>query len=183
MLEEMEQALIRLQQSSPLSRATSDLKQLHDHYIGSLKQISNSIHYPQVMRILAEELVEELSGRFSYLGIPFGDFKQDETPLYWNNYLTAVKSGVILGNEYARFLKADKLATPFLNDSYIDEVEYIDGGYKAMRYAYALSSIPLPNWFSVDNALKSLEEIITAFGFLWFSIVDYAEEQYYAKGA
>lgn len=116
-----------------MSRATSDLKQLHDHYIGSLKQISNSIHYPQVMRILAEELVEELSGRFSYLGIPFGDFKQDETPLYWNNYLTAVKSGVILGNEYARFLKADKLATPFLNDSYIDEVEYIDGGYKAMR--------------------------------------------------
>jgi len=41
----------------------------------------------------------------------------------------------------------------------------------------------MPEWFSPKGVMERLVEIVTAYGFLWYSVVDYAEEQYYAKGA
>lgn len=135
------------------------------------------------MRILAEEAIEELSGRFIYLGIPMGDFHREQAPLYWTSYLSAIQDGMLLGAEYMRFLTAQTLMEPFLDDSYTEESLFEDEDYKTRRYAYALSDFPLPDWFTPEGVLQRLEEIVTAFGFLWFSVVDFAEEQYYAKGA
>jgi len=93
-----------------------------------------------------------------------------------------VRSGELLDTEYVRFQAARELTAPFLQDSYVDEDE-LEGDYKTMRYAYALSSLPMPEWFSPKGVMERLVEIVTAYGFLWYSVVDYAEEQYYAKGA
>ena len=182
MLTEMEQALWRLRCSGlSSSRAATDLRQLHDRYAGVLERVQSSANHPQVMRILAEEAVEELTGRFHCLGIPLED-SDSQPPLYWRSYMQAVKRGELLDTDYRRFQKALVLAGPFLDDSYIDE-DSLRGDYKTMRYAYALSSSPLPPWFSPDGVMERLEELVTACGFLWFAIVDYAEEQYTAKGA
>jgi len=135
------------------------------------------------MRILAEEAVEELYYRMSYLGIPLEDEQCAPGPQYWASYIRAVHSGELLDNEYSRFRAAQKLMGIFLDHSYIDDDENDTGEYKVLRYAYAQSEGPMPAWFSAEKVMRYLEEIVTACGFLWFSIVDYAEEQYYAKGA
>ena len=135
------------------------------------------------MRILAEEAVEGLCVRFQSLGIPIEDDHLPlPAPLYWSNYLQAVNRGELLDIDYVRFQKALILADPFLNDSY-EEEERIQGDYKTMRYAYALSDLAMPEWFSPPDVMKRLEEIVTAYGFLWFAVVDYAEEQFIMKGA
>ena len=123
-----------------------------------------------------------MSGRFYRLGIPLNHSDPRTPPLYWRNYLKAVKSGELLDTEYRRFQKALVLAAPFLEDSYTDESPFRED-YKTMRYAYALSSGPLPSWFSPDGVMERLEELVTACGFLWFAIVDHAEELYAVKGA
>lgn len=135
------------------------------------------------MRILAEEAVEGLCGRFQSLGIPMGvDYFPQPVPLYWRNYLQAVSCGELLDIDYVRFQNALLLTDPFLNDSY-EEEESIQGDYKTMRYTYALSNLAMPEWFSPSNVMEWLEEIVTAAGFLWFAVVDYAEEQFIMKGA
>jgi len=183
MLTEMEQALARLRASGQYSsRAAGDLRQLHDRYSGRLAQIQSCGVHPHVMRILAEELVEELSWRLKYLGLPIEGADARTAPPYWLSYIRAVRSGELLDTEYVRFQAARELTAPFLQDSYVDEDE-LEGDYKTMRYAYALSSLPMPEWFSPKGVMERLVEIVTAYGFLWYSVVDYAEEQYYAKGA
>lgn len=153
MLAEVEQALLRLEISGlSSSRAAYDLWQLHNRYTSVLERIAGCTAYPHVMRILAEEAIEGLSGRFTCLGIPMKDSPGGQAPLYWT--------------EYTRFLKAQTLMEPFLNDSYIDEALFQYEDYKTKRYAYALSDLPLPVWFTPEGVLQSLEEIITAFGFL-----------------
>ena len=88
----------------------------------------------------------------------------------------------LFGAEYSRFQRAAHLADQILEDSYLQEPS--ERGYKEQRYAYALSTDPLPAWFVPNKILQYLEEIITAYGFLWFAVVDYAESRYYEqKGA
>ena len=182
MLTEVAQALLRLENTGlSLLRAACDLRQLHNRHSGILERVQDIALHPQVMRILAEEAVEDLTDRFHYLGIPLGKAALRPVPLYWQNYIQAVQCGKLLDTDYTRFQKALVLADPFLNDSYIQE-ESLGDDYKTIRYAYALSSLPLPSWFSPASVMERLEEIVTACGFLWFAIVDYAEEQYIAKG-
>lgn len=184
MLEEMKQAIWRLHASGlSSSQAANDLRQLHDRYADVLQRVQDSSAHPHVMRILAEEAVEGLCGRFQYLGIPMGnDHFSQPVPLYWRNYLQAVNCGELLDIDYVRFQQALLLTDPFLNDSYVEE-ESIQGDYKVMRYAYALSNLAMPEWFSPPDVMNRLEEIVTACGFLWFAVVDYAEEQFIMKGA
>ncbi len=183
MLTEVAQALFRLENSGlSSSRAARGLRQLHNRYSGILGRVRDSALHPQVMRILAEEAVEDLTGRFYCLGIPLEKTDLRPVPLYWRNYIQAIQSGELLDTDYTRFQEALALAAPFLDDSYIQE-ESLGDDYKTMRYAYALSSLPLPSWFSPAGVMERLEEIVTACGFLWFAIVDYAEEQYITKGA
>jgi len=135
------------------------------------------------MCILAEEAVEELCVRFEILGIPITDGEDTQAPLYWRNYLNAVTTGEIAGLEYIRFQQAQELIKPLLEESYENELQP-GGDYKTRRYAYALSDLPLPKWFEPALLLQKLEEIVTALGFLWFAVVDYAESSYdEAKGA
>lgn len=184
MLREVGQALLRLQASGlSLSRAASDLRQLHDRYLSVLEHVQDSAGHPHIMRILAEETVEGLVYRMNYLGIPMGGSEWRKSPPYWIRYMEAVHSGEVLDTEYRRFQEARKQAEFLLSHSYIDESVIDFWGYKEQRYAYALSDTPMPAWFVPEHVMRQLEEIVTAFGFLWFSIVDYAEEQYYAKGA
>ena len=62
------------------------------------------------MRILAEELVEELSWRLEYLGLPMEGADLRAAPQYWLNYIRAVRSGALLDIEYVRFQAAQELA-------------------------------------------------------------------------
>lgn len=184
MLTEVRQVLWRLQALGlSSSRAACDLQQLHDRYAGTLTRIADCAPHPHVMRILAEEAVEGLTYRFQYLGIPFSEKEGRTVAPYWLNYIRAVRSGELMDTEYSRFQQAQKLMEPFFVDSYVDDKGICSGEYKAIRYAYAMSNAPMPVWFSPESVMQKLEEIVTAFGFLWFSVVDFAEEQYYAKGA
>lgn len=183
MLIELEQALVRLHRFGlSSSRAARDLTGLHNLYTGELKRIASSSEHPHVMRILSEEAVERLELRMNALGITVGTSDEGTTPAYWRRYLAAIRSGELLDAEYQRYLNAAKLTILFLDQSYVDETTDLD--YKTQRYAYALSSGPLPDWFIPRKVVGILEEIITAYGFLWFSVVDYAEGLYcQAKGA
>ena len=61
MLAEITQALSRLRDSGLYqSRAVYDLAMLHNRYLPELSRIQDSMKYPHVMRILAEEAVEQL---------------------------------------------------------------------------------------------------------------------------
>lgn len=163
------------------SRAARDLTGLHNLYAGELKRIASSSEDPHVMRILSEEAVERLELRMNVLGIVYAS-GEEKAPAYWRRYLAAIHSGELLDAEYQRYLNAAKLTLLFLDQSYVDETTDLD--YKTQRYAYALSSGPLPDWFIPGKVVGILEEIITAYGFLWFSVVDYAEGLYcQAKGA
>lgn len=138
--------------------------------------------HPHVMRVLAEEAVEGLCYRLASLGIQVVDTAEKEAPLYWSNYLAAAASGKIAGLEYFRFQETRELVRPFLEEPYEDD--YRGSDHKTLRYAYALSDLPLPAWLIPEQIPERLEEIVTAFGFLWFSVVDYAESSYYEqKGA
>lgn len=128
------------------------------------------------MCILAEEAVEGLCVRFELLGLPIVDEEETSAPLYWRNYLKAVTTGEIAGLEYTRFRQAQSLIKSILEDSY--ENALLGDDYKTLRYTYALSNLPLPEWFVPVEVPKVLEEIVTALGFLWFSVVDYAESSY-----
>lgn len=181
MLIELEHTLQRLYRYGlSSSRAACDLIGLRNLYTGELARIASSIEHPHVMRILSEEAVESLALRMNALGI-LDENGEAVAPAYWRLYLAAVRSGEMLDAEYARYKNAAKLALLFLEQSYIDKTT--DADYKTQRYAYALSSAPLPGWFIPGQILEMLEEIITAYGFLWFSVVDYAEGLYQAKGA
>lgn len=181
MLDELRQVLMRLHHSGlSSSRAACDLKELHSRYLWELQRVAASREHPHVMRILAEEAAEGLAGRMEALGI-VEENRLFEAPAYWRRYLEAVRSGEVLGVEYARYLGAVKLTDFFLQQSFLDENSGLD--YKTMRYAYALSNDPLPNWFIPENVLGYLEEIVTACGFLWFSVVDFAEAVLMQKGA
>ena len=182
MLAEITQALSRLRDSGLYqSRAVYDLAMLHNRYLPELSRIQDSMKYPHVMRILAEEAVEQLLQRMSFLGIT-GNPSSDTSPPYWRQYVEAVQRGELFGAEYSRFLRAAHLAEGILENSYLQEPSEM--GYKEQRYAYALSKEPLPAWFIPETVMQYLEEIITAYGFLWFAVVDYAESRYYEqKGA
>lgn len=183
MLEEMAQTLARLERLGlSSSQATRDLWRLHKRYLPILERIGDCTACPHVMRILAEEAVEGLCCRLASLGIPIANAAEKEAALYWSSYLAATASGEIAGLEYLRFRQAQKLAMPFLEESYEDICQGDD--HKTLCYTYALSRQPLPEWFVPEKVLERLEEIITAFGFLWFAVVDYAESRYYEqKGA
>lgn len=181
MLDELEQTLVRLSRSGLWSsRAACDLRELHSRSAGELERVRASREHPHVMRILAEETVERLTQRMEALGI-VEECGLTEAPAYWRRYLEAVRSGELLDMDLARYRGARMLADRFLNQSYLDEISGLD--YKTQRYAYALSADPLPGWFIPGRALEYLEEIVTAYGFLWFSVVDYAEAVLTAKGA
>lgn len=182
MLGEIEQVLSRLRDSGLCqSRAAYDLAMLRNRYLPELGRIQDSMKYPHVMRILAEEAVERLLLRMGFLGITNSP-PSNTSPLYWRQYVRAVQDGELFGAEYSRFLKAAHLAEQILEDSYLQEPS--ERGYKEQRYAYALSNEPLPAWFIPETVMRYLEEIITAYGFLWFAVVDYAESRYYEqKGA
>ena len=144
---------------------------LHKRYVLELMRVHSSETLPRVMRILAEETVEKLITHMEFLGIN----EQENVvsiPVYWQQYLDAIHKGEILDVEYIRYCKALETANLFLDDSYVeDDVE----SYKAQRYEYALSFSPLPEWFVTEKVYAWLEEIVTACGFLWFALVDYAE--------
>lgn len=182
MLVEIEQVLSRLWASGlSQSRAAHDLAMLHNRCLPELIQVQKSMGYPHVMRILVEESIERLLLRMNSLGIASSTLLF-EPPPYWHQYVDAVQAGELFGVEYFRFQKAERLAKQILEDSYIQEPSEL--GYKEQRYAYALSDAPLPEWFIPEKVLQYLEEIITAYGLLWFAVVDYAESQYYEqKGA
>lgn len=182
MLGEIEQVLSRLRDSGLYqSRAAYDLATLRNRYLPELGRIQDSMEYPHVMRILAEEALERLLLRMSFLGITNSP-PSKASPPYWRQYVEAVQNGELFGAEYSRFQRAAHLADQILEDSYLQEPS--ERGYKEQRYAYALSTDPLPAWFVPNKILQYLEEIITAYGFLWFAVVDYAESRYYEqKGA
>lgn len=100
------------------------------------------------MRILAEEAVGDLCIRLELLGIPIMDESPEKIPLYWKSYLEAVTSGEIAGLEYTRFQKAKELAAPFWEDPYEKTASLQGNDYKTWDYAYALSDLPLPEWFT-----------------------------------
>lgn len=182
MLIELEQALVRLHRFGlSSSRAARDLTGLHNLYAAELARIASCTNHPHVMHILSEEAIERLVQRMNALGIPDDD-GNPAAPAYWRRYLEAVRGGELLDTDYVRYLRAVKLALFFLDQSYLSEE--VDQDYKTQRYTYASSNTPMPGWFDPGKVLGILEEIVTAYGFLWFSVVDYAEGVYrQAKGA
>ena len=146
-----------------------------------LESICSSEQHPHVMRILVEECVERIEDLFDRLGIGLNSDTLQPLP-YWPRYLSGIKSGVLLESDYSRYLAAKKLADLFLKESYLpNNIQISD--YKRERYSYALSKQPLPKWFAQDCVSGWIEEIITAYCFLWFSVMDYAYEMYCEKGA
>ena len=98
----------------------------------------------------------------------------------WQQYINAATAGYILDTEYRRFLKAKDFADRFLEHSYIYEFQnHATKEYKVMRYEYALSPGNAPAWFHPDKAVLWVEEIVTAYCFLVFSVLDFAEENSY----
>lgn len=180
MLEEMEQALVRLHRFSSSSWAVQNFEALHKMFRRDLECIRSSRRHPHVMRILAEECAECIEDIFDRLGIGQDTQALQNRP-YWPLYLSGVKSGALLDSEYTRYLAAKELADLFLKDSYLPQAEIPD--YKRERYAYALSEQPLPAWFLPSLVPGWMEEIITAYCFLWFAVMDYTEEMYREKGA
>ena len=92
---------------------------------------------------------------------------------YWRCYLSALHRGMLYDLELTRYHSAKKLADLFLQNSYLCEPV---ADYKRARYEYALSKEPLPDWFCADSVVGWLEEITTAYVFLWFAVMDYVEE-------
>lgn len=181
MLVEMEQVLGRLQSFGLSSSwAVQNFGLLHKLFRRELERIHSCEHYPRVMRILAEECVECAEDYLDRLGVGADKEFMQNRP-YWPHYLSGIESGVLLDDEVSRYLEAKKLADLFLKNSYLPDAEITD--YKRERYAYALSAQPLPEWFIPSSVCGWLEEIITAYCFLWFAVVDYAEEMYCGKGA
>jgi hypothetical protein len=76
--------------------------------------------------------------------------------------------------EYRRYIKAKDFSEKLLAHSYADESRGLD--YKTMRYEYALSPGEVPSWFQTDLAALWVEEIVTAYCFLVFSVLDFAME-------
>lgn len=181
MLVEMEQALGRLQSFGLSSSwAVQNFGALHKLFRRELERIRSCEQCPRVMRILAEECVECAEDYLDRLGVGTNDEAMQNRP-YWPHYLSGVESGALLGDEINRYLKAKNLADLFLKQSYLPDEGIME--YKRERYAYALSVEPLPEWFIPTSVCGWLEEIITAYCFLWFAVVDYAEETYCGKGA
>jgi hypothetical protein len=96
-----------------------------------------------------------------------------ETPA-WRRYVDAVATGQILDMEYRRYVKAKDFSEKLLAHSYVDECQGLD--YKSKRYEYALSPGEAPGWFQPDLAALWVEEIVTAYCFLVFSVLDFAAE-------
>ena len=162
MLEELAQAITRLESCSlSSSEPLSVLKKQHERFSGILKRISGCHAYPKVMRILTEEALEEAEW---ILRLP-----------QWERYVSAVKTGLILDTEYRRYIKAKDFVDRLLQHSYVHECKNRE--YKAMRYEYALSSGAIPAWFQTEKAALWVEEIVTAYCFIAFSVLDFAEEQ------
>jgi hypothetical protein len=72
-------------------------------------------------------------------------------------------------------MKAKSFAERLLQHSYIHECK--GAGYKEKRYEYALSDKNVPLWFQADKAALWVEEVITAYCFIVFAVLDYAEER------
>lgn len=126
------------------------------------------------MRILTEEALEEAEW---ILRLPTSDGKNTisicDTP-QWERYVKAVMDGYILDTEYRRFLKAQDFAYQLLEHTYLWECKQRQ--YKVMRYAYAMSPGEAPAWFQTEKAALWVEEIVTAYCFLVFSVLDFMEE-------
>lgn len=123
------------------------------------------------------ECIEDI---FDRLGIGLETDTLQHRP-YWPLYLSGLRSGALLDHDYTRYLAAKKLADLFLKNPYLPETYIQD--YKRERYAYALIDQPLPDWFVPDKVSGWMEEVITAYCFLWFAVMDNAEEMYRRKGA
>lgn len=126
------------------------------------------------MRILTEEALEEAEWT---LRLPSPDggktiYIQD-TP-EWKRYAKAAADGTILDTEYRRFLKAKDFADELLEHTYL--WDFCGKDYKTARYEYATSPGEAPSWFQTDKAALWVEEIVTAYCFLVFSVLDFAEE-------
>ena len=145
---------------------------LHEVLLDMLTRVQNSRTHPHVMRILAEETVEYVTAILERFDIGQTDTSLNRLP-FWRAYLGAIEEGVILDIEYSRYNDAKLFADQLLDHSYVQEGR---GGYKEQRYAYALSEEPMPDWFDPDALLGQLEEIITAYCFLWFGVLDFARE-------
>jgi hypothetical protein len=127
---------------------------------------------PRITRILTEEAVENV---VCILYLPIGKGRTvllTETPA-WEHYVKAINEGLILDAEYGRYLKAKDFSDKLLEHSYS---ECNGPDYKTMRYWYALTPGDVPAWFRVDKAALWAEEIITAYCFIVFSVLDFAAE-------
>lgn len=127
----------------------------------------------KVMRILTEEALEEAEW---ILRLPASGDKTVfimDTP-EWKRYVQAVTEGYVLDTEYKRFQKAKNFADELLEHTYL--WDYCGKDYKTARYEYAMSPGEAPAWFQTDKAALWVEEIVTAYCFLVFSVLDFAEE-------
>jgi hypothetical protein len=126
------------------------------------------------MRILTEEALEQSQWilRLSVAGDKTGCITRLPE---WGQYARAVANGAILDAEYKRYVKAKDFAGRVLEHSYIYECK--STGYKEKRYEYALSPGSVPAWFQTDQAALWVEEVVTAYCFVVFSVMDFAEEQ------
>jgi len=126
------------------------------------------------MRILTEEALEEAEW---ILRLPDSAGMKTiyicNTP-EWERYVKAVTDGYILDTEYKRFLKAKNFADELLEHTYL--WDYNGKDYKTARYEYAMSPGEAPAWFQTEKAALWVEEVVTAYCFLVFSVLDFAEE-------
>lgn len=160
--------------------AVQQLTELHKLFLQDLECVQSSQRCPHVMRILAEECVESVVDYLERLGVG-ADVELLQDRPYWPHYLSGIEKGAIMDDELNRYHASKKLADLFLKHPYLPENCLSE--YKRARYAYALSDEALPEWFIPSSVVGWLEEIVTAHCFLWFAVVDYAEETYRRKGA
>lgn len=92
----------------------------------------------------------------------------------WERYVQAVRAGVILDTEYKRFQKAKNFADELLEHTYL--WDFCGKDYKTARCEYVNSPGEAPAWFQTKKAALWVEEVVTAYCFLVFSVLDFTEE-------
>lgn len=175
MLEELNQAIGRMhsvenENSFNRDQICVNLPLLLKQSIKILDEIM-SCKFSHLKRIKIEELAEMLVD-FSFVSIRSSSGRRLKRRI-WLFYIYSVNRGAVYGEIYDRYLAAKVKIQTVLHVSYAEECQTTDG--KSQKYEYALSKRLVPTWLDAYTD-SVLEEIITAYFFVWISAQDWYQE-------
>lgn len=145
---------------------TGTLLKWYEFFLPQIERLTVSIRSPRVLRILAEDTAFRIAW--------FLESFQTTYAGAWRRYVAAAQTGNLLAPEYRRCVKCGQLMRLLLEHSCANEVTGPDE--KSRQYAYAISELPLPDWFRPEEIVGGLDEMVTVYALACFSALDYDDE-------